>query len=145
MTATYDTPTRPLILFVCQLNAVRSPMAEGLARDMGFDAKSCGLDPANEPDSLMVSVMGERGIDMSNHDPVSLRAMADQTFDHIFTFSQDSLEAVKAIYGDDAPVELWTVPNPNNENYDVRAIMNTYRSIRDVIDTRLQQFKKLHT
>lgn len=127
------------ILFVCQLNMVRSPMAEGLARKKGLDAMSCGIEPGAEADELMMSVMRDVGIDMSQHEPKSLHDVADQVFAKIITFSEDSQAAAFAIFGDNAPVELWLIPMPSMGSHDVRAIMDTYRSIRTVISNRIDR------
>ena len=126
------------ILFVCQLNMVRSPMAEALAKSKGFDAESCGLDPG-EADDLVTGVMREVGLDVSGHEPTSLQTYADQTFDRIITFSEDSRAAAEAIFGSDANIALWVVPNPAGGSFDVRAIMDTYRSIRTVLSNRLDR------
>ena len=127
------------ILFVCQLNMVRSPMAEGLARKKGLNAMSCGLEPGVEADELMMSVMRDVGVDMSQHEPRSLQDVADKTFARIVTFSEDSQAAARAIFGADAPIELWAIPMPSMGSHDVRAIMETYRSIRTVISNRLDR------
>ncbi|MFB9374602.1 hypothetical protein ACFFUB_11600 [Algimonas porphyrae] len=126
------------VLFVCQLNMVRSPMAEGIAQKQGFMAQSCGLEPG-DVDELMLAVMREVGIDMSAHQPKSLQDFADQTFDRVVAFSHDTKDAAEAVLGPDAPVELWTVPNPSSASYDVRAIMDNYRAIRSVITNRLSR------
>ncbi len=129
------------LLFVCQLNMVRSPIAEGLARSKGYEAVSCGLSPGEEPDELMLSVMREIGIDMSDHDPKSLRSVDGQAFDRIIAFSDDTHAAAEAVFGVDAPLELWPVRMPTNESYDVRAIMDAYRSIRTLLSNRLDRLK----
>lgn len=127
------------ILFVCQLNMVRSPMAEGLARKAGMAVMSCGIDPGEEPDELMIAVMREIGINMSDHEPKSLNDFSDQSFGRIVTFSEDSRQTALAVFGEDAPIELWSVPNPSTGGHDVRAIMDTYRSIRTVIANRIDR------
>ncbi|MGB6230857.1 MAG: hypothetical protein WBF53_12130 [Litorimonas sp.] len=126
------------ILFICQLNMVRSPIAEGLAKAKGLDAESCGLDPG-EADELVTAVMKEIGIDLSQHEPTALTDYQDQRFDRIVCFSEDSRAAAEAVFGDDLPTELWSVPNPASGNFDVRAIMDTYRSIRTVIANRIDR------
>ena len=128
------------LLFVCQLNMVRSPIAEGLARQHGHEAYSCGLAPG-EADELMMTVMRERGIDMSGHDPKSLNAFASDSFDRIIAFSSDAEAASLAVFGDDAPVELWNLPMPQTGSHDVRAVLDTYRSLAGIIDTRLSRMK----
>lgn len=126
------------ILFVCQLNMVRSPMAEGLARKKGFKAISCGLE-AGEPDELMISIMREVGVDMSQHEPQALSDVADQTFDRVIAFTDDTYAAAEAVLGCDQPIDLWSIPMPSMGSHDVRAIMDTYRSIRTIILNRIER------
>lgn len=126
------------ILFVCQLNMVRSPMAEGLARQAGLKATSCGME-AGELDDLMLSVMREVDIDMGTHHPQSLHDVADLSFSRIIAFSEDSRDAAQAVFGPDIEVELWAIPMPTSGHLDVRAILDSYRSIRTVIANRLKR------
>ncbi|MEL6686440.1 MAG: hypothetical protein AAFP97_02325 [Pseudomonadota bacterium] len=130
-----------LILFVCQLNMVRSPMAEGLAKKKGLNAVSCGMRPSgsNEADDLMVAVMREVGVDMSAHQPQSLNDVSERVFDRIITFSDDSFEASKAIFKSHPKIELWSIPMPPAGAYDIRAIMDSYRSIRTIISNRIEK------
>lgn len=129
------------ILFVCQLNRVRSPMAEGLARKKGLKAVSCGIRPeiSSEVDDLMVAVMREVGVDMGDHHARSLRDAADGTYSKIVTFSDDSYEATKTVFPDHPAIELWSIPMPPAGAYDIRAIMDSYRSIRSIISNRLER------
>jgi len=58
------------VLFACNLNRVRSPMAEGMMKLIyGVQAyvDSCGLTPTGELDPFAVTVMEEIGADMSRH------------------------------------------------------------------------------
>ena len=128
------------VLFICQLNSVRSPMAEGLLRKRLGDTvvvKSCGLNP-DDPNDFMISIMNEVGIDMSSHQPLSLEDVRGETFDRIIAFTQDVKDSAEAVFGVDEPaIELWAVPNPGEGSLDVRALLDNYRSIRSNIDARL--------
>lgn len=128
------------VLFICQLNSVRSPMAEGLLRKRLGEAavvKSCGLTP-DDPNDFMMSVMNEVGIDMSSHQPLSVEDVRGEEFDRIIAFTQDAKGGAEAIFGADKPaIELWAVPNPGEGSLDVRALLNNYRAIRSNIDARL--------
>jgi protein-tyrosine-phosphatase len=128
------------LLFVCQLNMVRSPIAQGLADMQGHEAYSCGITPG-EPDELMMTIMHERHIDMSDHQPRSLQDYADDSFDRIVAFSSDAAAAAKAVFGKDAPIDLWNLPMPQTGSHDVRAVLETYRTLAAIIDTRLQRLK----
>lgn len=128
------------VLFICQLNSVRSPMAEGLLRKrLGTKAnvKSCGLTP-DDPNDFMLSIMNEVGIDMSGHEPLSLDDVKDETFDRIIAFTAGAKAGAEAVLDVNHPeIELWAVPNPGEGSLDVRALMNNYRAIRSNIDARL--------
>jgi protein-tyrosine-phosphatase len=128
------------VLFICQLNSVRSPMAEGLLRKrMGdtIQVQSCGLSPI-EPNDFMVTIMREVGIDMSEHQPLSLADVAEEKFDRIIAFTAGAKAAAEGFLEDGQPeIELWAVPNPGEGSLDVRALLNNYRAIRSNIDARL--------
>lgn len=128
------------VLFICQLNSVRSPMAEGLLRKrMGdrIDVRSCGLSPV-DPNEFMLSVMREVGIDMSEHEPLALADVQDDDFDRVIAFTASAQAGAEAAFeGRDMNIELWAVPNPGEGSLDVRAMLDNYRAIRSNIDARL--------
>jgi len=129
------------VLFVCYLNSIRSPMAEGLLKDMAGDrvfVQSCGL-ATGDVDQLMVAVMNECGIDMSGHTPRTLADIHDGSFDMVIAFTAEAGHAAKALFADtDTRVEVWPTPDPTAGSLDVRAMMNNYRSIRALIERRLR-------
>ena len=60
------------VLFVCVENAGRSQMAEAFAKAYGkgkIEAVSAGTMPSSEVNPLIVQVMQERGIDLSDNKP----------------------------------------------------------------------------
>ena len=128
------------VLFICQFNSLRSPMAEGLLRkQMGskISVKSCGLTPEG-PNDFMITIMREVGIDMSEHQPLSLTDIENEKFDRIIAFTAGAKAGAEAVLGDAGPeIELWAVPNPGEGSLDVRALLNNYRAIRANINARL--------
>ena len=64
--------TRDPILFVCVENAGRSQMAEAFARKHGMKASSAGTIPAASVNPVVVQVMRERGMDLSQNSPKML-------------------------------------------------------------------------
>ena len=130
------------VLFVCSLNSIRSPMAEGLMKEkFGKDiyVQSCGL-ATGELNELMVAVMGEINIDMSAHISKSLEDMGDSSFDIAIAFSQELGEALATFFDDsDTLVEVWPMPDPTAGAQDVRAMMDNYRSVRSSLARRITQ------
>ncbi|MBW3625715.1 MAG: arsenate reductase ArsC, partial [Armatimonadetes bacterium] len=67
------------ILFVCQGNTCRSPIAEGLVRTYGGDllqAASAGLRPGTHLTDQTRQVLEEAGIHLNDHQPKPLEAVA---------------------------------------------------------------------
>lgn len=130
------------VLFVCYLNSIRSPIAEGLLKKrfgQEIYVQSCGL-AAGELDDLMVSVMREVGVDMSEHTAKTLDDVGDGSFDLVIAFTEPAGEAAKAYFdGNSAEIEVWPTPDPTTGSLDVRALMDNYRSVRDFIDGRLER------
>ena len=59
------------VLFACTLNAIRSPMAEGIMKYLHgrqVYVQSCGMR-SGDLDAFAVAVMDEIGIDISRHVP----------------------------------------------------------------------------
>lgn len=130
------------VLFVCYLNSIRSPIAEGLMKQRFGEqtyVQSCGLS-AGEIDDLMVAIMRERGIDMSGHKSRTLDELGDSSFDVVITFTEEAGEAARAFFADsDTEIEVWPTPDPTAGTLDVRSMMNNYRAVRDFIDGRLER------
>jgi len=128
------------VLFVCYLNSIRSPIAEGLVKKKykNIKAQSCGI-AAGDLDDLMVAIMREVSIDMSAHRSKTLEDLSDCQFDLIIAFTEPAYEASRAIFKETVKViEYWPLPDPTQGSLDVRAIMNNYRAIRDNINMRLK-------
>ena len=65
------------LVFVCKGNICRSAYAEAVARSMGIDSISCGIDavigaPANEQ-AIKISAM--RGFDLSKHKTTTVQSL----------------------------------------------------------------------
>ncbi len=99
--------------------------------------QSAGL-ASGEIDDLMVAVMAEKGVDMSEHHSRTLSDLGDTNYDLAIAFTENAAEAARALFeGTNTVVETWLVPDPTAGSLDVRAMMNNYRAIRDFIDNRL--------
>ena len=104
------------ILFVCIGNSCRSQMAEAFARAYGRDVMvpaSAGLAPASRvaPDTL--SAMDEKGLDLRDHFPKSIRHLGRIEFDLVINMSGYELPPPY----DAAPARVWDVPDPVMTDY----------------------------
>ncbi|MBL4871554.1 MAG: hypothetical protein JKX72_11435 [Robiginitomaculum sp.] len=130
------------VLFVCTLNSIRSPIAEGLLKQMvGTKSyvQSCGLE-AGELNELMVSIMAEKKIDMSSHAAKTLDDLRDTNFDVVIAFTKEAKSAVQAVFDElDTDIEHWPTPDPTAGDLNVRAMMDNYRAVRDTIAMRIQK------
>ena len=83
------------ILFACNINAVRSAMAEAMIK-VTFPGEifvdSCGVLPGS-PDGVAIAVMDEIGIDMATHQPKSFADLDSEFYDVIISFSLEALAA----------------------------------------------------
>lgn len=140
-----STPSSELpgsVLFVCTLNSIRSPMAEGLLKSLVGTktyVQSCGLE-AGELNDLMVAVMREKQIDMSDHSAKCLDDLRDDSFDLVIAFTAQAHGAVQAVFGEGdtaTKIELWETPDPSAGAMNVRAMMDNYRAVRDNLALRL--------
>ncbi len=88
MTPSSSSPARPhlvvptSVLFACNLNSVRSPIAEALTRHFfghRIYAASVGVR-AGEASPMAAAVMDEIGIDLAKHKPQSFGDLEDLEF-----------------------------------------------------------------
>ena len=105
------------ILFACNINAVRSAMAETMVKD-AFPGKifvdSCGVTPGI-PDGFATAVMQEIGLDISAHQPKSFDDLDSGFYDVIISFSPEAHAAAEALTQNmDCATLHWPVDNLAN-------------------------------
>ncbi len=137
------------VLFACNLNAVRSPMALAIARYL-FGKKiffdSAGVR-AGEKDPFMVAVLDEIGIDMEKHKPKSFDDLEDSSFDLVITLTPEAqhnaMELTRTMACD---VEYWPTMDPTLMLGSREQILDAYRELRDTLMKRIKQrFSTGHT
>ena len=128
------------VLFACNLNAIRSPMAEGLARHFyghKIYVASCGVR-AGEPDPFVVAVMDELGIDMRRHRPQSFQDLSDDSFDLIVSLSPEAHHwAVEMTRTMALEAEYWPTIDPSLTEGSREQQLEAYREVRDQLRQRL--------
>lgn len=129
------------VLFACDQNAVRSPMAEALAkRVLGATVyiDSVGVR-AGELDPFATAVMAEIGIDIARHQPKSFDDLEDTSYDLIVTLSPEAQHrAVELTRTMDCEVEYWPTYDPTGEEGGREAVLEAYRAVRDSLLARIR-------
>jgi len=103
------------VLFVCLGNACRSQMAEGFARMYGSDAlvaASAGLAPAMHVASDTAKAMAEKGIDLRDHFPKSIRHLGRSQFDLVINMSGMELPPIPGAPTPGTQIREWDIPDP---------------------------------
>lgn len=130
------------ILFVCTMNAVRSPIAEGLAR-MRF-GRSLYVDSAgltkSDRDSFALAVLREVGIAFEDDHASTLDEIDCEGFDLVIALSPEAFRHAQEKLRATA-VELlhWPIEDATQEGGTREQRLEAYRRVRDTIDRRLRE------
>ena len=129
------------VLFACSHNAIRSPIAEALAKRLyGHTAylDSVGVH-ATELDSFALAVLDEVGIDLHAHSAKSFEDVDPSSFELIVSLSPEAhhraLEFTRSASTD---VEYWPIPDPSAVEGSRESRLEAYRRTRDLILARLK-------
>ena len=141
---------RPLpqsVLFCCDHNAVRSPMAEGIMKKLyGLETyvQSVGVRNDLEIDGFAITVCQEIGVELDRHrsrsfDELEQMGEALSSFDLIVALSPAShhraLELTRYFH---LTVEFWPILDPTGQGETRDDKLAAYRTARDQIVTQLQ-------
>lgn len=130
------------LLFACTRNAVRSPMAEALARSRlspGTFIDSAGVEPGLV-NPFAVAVMDEIGLDIRGHRVRTFEELSDCSFDLVVALSDDALRAAKPFAaGSAATVEYWDVPDPTLNEGSREQRLAAFRSVRGDLEARIRE------
>jgi protein-tyrosine-phosphatase len=131
------------VLFTCDLNRVRSPMAAALLQRLCGDAmrvESCGLEPAEDIDPFVLTVMGEVGLDLTAHRPKSFEVLGQQSFDLLISLTPQAQAKAADLAGERAiRSEYWPTSDPTLESGAREQRLDAYRQVRDELDRRLRE------
>ncbi len=139
-----DVPTS--VLFCCDHNAVRSPMAEGIMKKLygqSIYVQSAGVKNDLEIDGFAVAVCQELGVELSRHRSRSFEEMREwgddiSSYDLIVALSPASQRCAldfTRYYSLD--VEYWPVLDPTGLGEGREAKLMSYRQTRDQIHQKL--------
>jgi arsenate reductase len=135
------------VLFCCDHNAVRSPMAEGLLKKLHGNriyVQSAGVMHDLEIDGFTIAACRELGVELAEHKARSFQEMeawGDQidSYDLIVAMSPAAQRAALELTRWYAiELEYWPILDPTGIGETREAKLTSYRQTRDQILTRLR-------
>ena len=132
------------VLFVCAFNSVRSPMAAALLRQMageGIAVASAGVHK-DTLDPFAAAAMMEAGIDITEHEPMTIDELEDLeglNFDLIVTLSPEAHHTALALtHRIAAAIEYWPTADPTATEGNREQRLDAYRTVRDQLTARIK-------
>ena len=129
------------VLFACNFNVIRSPMASALMRHfLGHRvfAQSAGVR-AGTPDPFAIAVMDEIGIDLGRHVPIGMDELYDTSFDLIVSLSpQAHHRAMEMTRTMAIKTEYWPTHDPTLVTGSREQKLDAYRGVRDDLMERIK-------
>jgi protein-tyrosine-phosphatase len=130
------------ILFLCGANAIRSPMAELLARRVlpaNVFVASAGVRPGAR-DPFVDVVLAEEGLSLGERQPRTLEELEDAYFDLIVTLAPEAHHtALEMTRSAAVEVEYWPTADPTIVTGTRDQILAAYRDVRDRLKARIEE------
>lgn len=130
------------VLFCCTLNALRSPMAEGILKllhGQRIFVDSVGVR-SGDLDAFAITVMDEIGLDISRHRAKTFDDLEDTSFDLIISLSPEAhhqaLELTRTMA---CEVEFWNTLDPSIIEGSRETRLDAYRDVRDTLMRRIRE------
>ena len=136
------------VLFCCNYNSVRSPMAEGIFKNLvgkKIFVQSAGVFDTLEIDGFTVKVCDEINVKLNKHRVRSLKEMEKEggfigSFDLIIPLTKEALEeAFKYSTYSSVMIEQWAVDEPIKVENDINQTLFSYRMTRDIIFDKVKK------
>jgi protein-tyrosine-phosphatase len=139
-TAHEDVRNPKSVLFVCGMNAIRSPMAEVLARSIlggKVYVASAGVT-RGERDMFVDAILAEEQLSLMERQPVGLEELNDGYFDLIVTLTPQAHHVVlERMRGFATNVEYWPMPDPTLVSGTREQRLAAYRDVRDQLKYKI--------
>jgi protein-tyrosine-phosphatase len=134
------------VLFACNFNRVRSPMAQALMKlaygDQVF-VDSVGLkheEGEEEVDPFAAAVIDELGGDLAGFRPKTFDQLEDESFDVVVSLTPEAQHrAVELARGRSVDIEYWPTLDPTLTTGSREQILDAYREVRDELARRIRQ------
>ena len=130
------------VMFACNRNAIRSPMAEALMKHLlghRIYVDSVGVRlSANGTDPFAIAALAEIGLDISSHRPKTFEDLDDQSIDLIVTFTpQAQHRAVELTRTIACDIEYWPMADPALVEGNRETQLAAYRDLREALFERI--------
>ncbi|RMF39519.1 MAG: low molecular weight phosphatase family protein [Alphaproteobacteria bacterium] len=140
-------PRPQSVLFCCDLNSIRSPMAEGITKKLygrSIYVQSAGVRHRAEIDGFAVAVCAEIGVALERHRARSFAEMQEWgddlgAFDLIVALSPAAQrQAIELSRHSAVEIEFWPVLDPSGLGERREEKLAHYRATRDQILQRIR-------
>ena len=129
------------VLFACNYNSVRSPMAEGLAKNLFGDViyvDSAGVRQGGD-DGFAIAVMAEIDVDISQHSSKTFDDLEDTSFDLVISLTPEAQhKAVELTRTMAVELEYWPSLDPTGIDGSREVVMAAFRQVRDHLLQRIK-------
>ncbi|MFS0921424.1 arsenate reductase (thioredoxin) [Brevibacillus sp. 179-C 1.1 NHS] len=133
---------KPLVYFLCTGNSCRSQIADGFLKALGgdqYEVKSAGLE-AHGLNPRAIQVMHEVGVDIRSHTSDVIDTELLKHADYIITLCGHADEHCPVIPNQNGVKWHWGFDDPAKATGTEQEIMASFRSVRDSIKDRIEQF-----
>ncbi len=127
--------------FICTGNSARSQISEGFGKyyakkyNKDIDVYSAGSRPSGYVHPLAIEVMAEKGIDLSGNTSKHIDDIPVNELDYVITLCGDAAEECPVVPG--ANTQHWGLPDPAKAQGTKDEQLDSFRKIRDEIDSRI--------
>ncbi len=124
------------ILILCTGNSCRSQMAEGFLKKFAPNWKvfSAGTKPEKEVNPYAISIMKEKGIDISKNQTKSVNKFLNDEFDYVITVCSDAEKECPVFYGKVKNRLHIGFDDPAKVQGNEEHILSEFRRVRDEIE-----------
>ncbi|WP_321342301.1 low molecular weight phosphatase family protein [Breoghania sp.] len=130
------------ILYVCGMNAVRSPMASAITRQLfpqRIYVASAGVRKG-ERDPFVDAVLNEIGLNIDEHEPQTVQELEDTHFDLVVSLAPEAHHwALELTRTESLDVEYWPTADPTLVTGSREQILDSYRMVRDQLTERIKK------
>lgn len=134
------------VLFACNFNRVRSPMAEALMK-LSFGTRvyvdSVGLRQEageTEVDPFAAAVIDELGGDLTDFRPKTFDQLEDESFDVVVSLTPEAQHRAVELARDRAiDIEYWPIFDPTLAEGSRDQRLEAYRQVRDELARRIAE------